>query len=165
MKILVLALALMLPAISYANEVEVVRISPKYCVQGEHRQPNGFFSLYVFCDDALGTNVALFAKDMDNPLVGASDTYDLGRRFWQGEEWAYDVVSFAWLNKRELILSTAAIYGTGSVYILDLPNKTARNIFKGTGAVVEIKKVTKDSVRIEMEGPKDTFISKQIPLN
>jgi len=31
--------------------------------------------------------------------------------------------------------------------------------------VVEIKKVTKDSVRIEMEGPKDTFISKQIPLN
>jgi hypothetical protein len=83
-----------------------------------HAQPKGPFALYVFCDDALGSNVAVVLKKLHNPLSGK---YSREKRFWQGEQWAKDVTSYAWLEDgKHLLLATSYIYGTGSVYLLNL---------------------------------------------
>jgi hypothetical protein len=101
---------------------------------------------------------------MHNPVLGPSANYDLGRRFWQGEPWSYDVISFAWLNESQLLLSTSGIYGSGSVYVLNLLEKTSKVIYKDPGAVIEIREVGSDYVLIEMEGPNSTIISKRIAM-
>ncbi len=163
MKKLILILALLIPSLCYAK-IEVTQISGRYCKQGEYQQPNGYFSIYVFCDDALGTNIAVFAKDMHNPVLGPSRQYDLGKRFWQGEPWSYDAISFAWLDKSKLLLSTSGIYGSGSVYILNLLEKESNVIYKDPGAVIEINEVGNDYVLIEMEGPDNTIIKKRIAM-
>ena len=96
----------------------IVEVFPRVCSPNIHEQPNGPFALYVFCDDALGTNVAVFLKKLDNPLSGK---YELGKRFWQGEPWANDVTAYAWLKDgKHMLVTTSYIYGTGSVYLLNL---------------------------------------------
>lgn len=106
---------------------EAVQISPKFCKPDVHRQPEGVFSLYVFCDDALGTNVAVYLHKLGAPLSGK---YDLGTRFWQGEKWSYDVTSYSWIGMNELLLTTSAIYGSGSVYLLELETQTHKEVLK-----------------------------------
>ena len=65
--------------------------------------------MHIFCDGALGTNIAVYLDEMDAPLA---EKYELGKRFWQSQEWANDVVSFAWLkNGAEILVSTSHIYG------------------------------------------------------
>ena len=97
---------------------DIVEVFPRVCSPNIHEQPNGPFALYVFCDDALGTNVAVFLKKLHNPLSGK---YTLGRRFWQGEPWANDVTTYAWLRDgKHMLVATSYIYGTGSVYLLNL---------------------------------------------
>ncbi len=164
MKTLVLSLFLLISGFCNAADISVVQVSPNVCKQGEYKQPDGYFSIYVFCDDALGTNIAVFARDMHNPILGPSNQYDLGRRFWQGESWSYDVVSFSWLNKSKLLLSTSNIYGSGSVYILNLYEKTERVLYKEPGAVIRIKEVFKDNVVIEFEGENNRVFSKKIAM-
>ena len=163
MKKLILILTLLITSLCYAG-VDVVQVYPKVCKQGEHKQPYGYFSVYVFCDDALGSNIAIFAREIHNPVLGPSANYDLGKRFWQGEPWSYDVVSFAWLSESQLLLSTSGIYGSGSVYVLNLYEKKYKEIYKDPGAVIEIKEVGKDYVLIEMEGPNNTVIKKRISM-
>ena len=75
-----------------AQAEEVVSVYSGSCISGIHKQPQGIFALHVFCDDALGTNVAGFYDDLGAPFSGK---YNLGKRFWQGEEWNYDVTSFS----------------------------------------------------------------------
>ena len=87
------------------------------CNHGVFKQPKGLFAVYVFCDDALGTNIAVFIDHIGAPLTGK---YNLGKRFWQGEEWNYDVTSFSWLPDNHLLLATSGIYGTGKIYKLNL---------------------------------------------
>jgi hypothetical protein len=72
-----------------------VQVSAKYCKPGPQFQVPGPFAIYVFCDDALGTNIAVFLNDLGAPL---RNKYDLGKRFWQGEPWSYDVTSSAWIS-------------------------------------------------------------------
>jgi len=100
-----------------ATAGEVVQISAKFCTPDMHKQPKGLFALYVFCDDALGTNVAVYIRSLGAPVA---EKYDLGKRFWQGEKWSYNVTSYSWINENHLLLATSYIYGTGAVYLLDL---------------------------------------------
>lgn len=102
-----------------AEEVET--IDGANCRQGIHKQPGGIFAIHVFCDDALGTNVAIFINHLGAPISGK---YDLGKRFWQAEEWSYDVTSFSWLEENRLLLATSHVYGSGKVYRLDLESQT-----------------------------------------
>ena len=118
MRILAILLSFLLFAItSQTIAGDVVQISPKHCKPDIHKQPKGNFALYVFCDDALGTNVAVYIRKLDAPITGK---YDLGKRFWQGGKWGYDVTSYTWVNENYLLLATSYIYGTGAVYLLDL---------------------------------------------
>src|SRR5436190_23049912 len=82
----------------------VVQVAAKECVQKLYKQPaDGPFSVFVFCDDALGVNIGVI-----NTAGGAGpgaiqlspppewSKWDVNDRFWQKSEWATDVTSFAW---------------------------------------------------------------------
>jgi len=88
-KILALTITLLFSSQVLA-ENKVTQIYAKVCSQGIYEQPSGKFAIHVFCDDALGTNIAVFLNKMGAPI---HQEYDLGNRFWQSEEWAYDVMS------------------------------------------------------------------------
>ena len=100
---------------------DIVSIYGEECKPGVHKQPRGPFALHVFCDSALGTNIAVFYENLGAPLAGK---YYLGKRFWQGEEWNYDVTSYSWLKENYLLLATSHIYGSGAVFKLNLEAQT-----------------------------------------
>ena len=147
MKIIAILFILVL-SLDAVADIDVKVISPKYCRQGEHVQPQSSFAIYVFCDDALGTNIAVFLKELGAPFEG---DYELGKRFWQGQEWAYDVTSYSWLQRNKLLIATSAIYGSGSVYLLDLEKKSFRVLKKIDGSVIELVSVSKSIVTIRYE--------------
>ena len=127
MKYIILLIALAFAGLTHAESVSVVQISPKYCKEGVHKQPKGQFALYVFCDDALGTNVSIFLSDLGAPLRGS---YRLTKRFWQSDEWGADVTSFSWLpSNKYLLLSTSAVYGSGKVYKLNLESQASEVVY------------------------------------
>ncbi len=144
---LLLTIMLLSSGLSVA-EINITPIHPKVCKQGVHEQPNGLFAIYVFCDDALGTNIAVFLNKMRAPVV---QNYNLGNRFWQNQEWSLDVISFAWLPDNMILLSTSAINGTGSVYLLNPAQKVARVLVNIEGAVIELLSVEGDKISIRYE--------------
>lgn len=133
-----------------AHAQDIVEVAGPACKPGVHDQPHGPFALQIFCDDALGTNVAVLLKSLGVPVAGP---YDLGKRFWQGQKWSYDVTSYAWLPDGRLLLATSVIYGAGAVYVLNVEKQKAKialaqqkdgcvptlKAIKGTRAVVEVK--------------------------
>jgi hypothetical protein len=130
-----------------AQAESVESVYAQNCNQGTHQQPEGVFAIYVFCDDALGTNVAVFMQHIGAPLFG---DYKLGKRFWQDEEWSYDVTSFSWLKDNRLLLATSSIYGSGKVFLLDLENQAYRVFREGneSDCLTHIKSIADKVVKI-----------------
>ena len=150
MRLIHLAAIILIFGVSTANAQSPTQITGSVCKPGVHEQPQGTFALYAFCDDALGTNVAVFLKDLGAPLSGP---YDLGKRFWQGEEWSNDVTSYAWLPDGQLLLATSAIYGTGAVYVLDLEKQRSKIALKPQGDSCQpiLKSIKGNRVKVEIE--------------
>lgn len=133
-----------------AHAEEVVNVSGSNCKAGAHENQQSAFALYVFCDDALGTNVAVFRKDIGAPSEGP---YDLGKRFWQGQKWSYDVTSYAWLKDGRLLLATSEVYGSDAVYVLDVENQKAKVVLapKEDGCLPTLKSVEGNHAKVEMK--------------
>src|SRR5476651_1216798 len=90
----------------------VENIGGRTCKGGTHKQPHGPFAVFVFCDDALGTNIAICYFDLGDPRF---EKWTLTRRFWQSDDWGADVRSIAWVpNHNSLVVTTCEIYGTGA---------------------------------------------------
>lgn len=54
----------LLAAPSLAGETDIVNVFGQRCIHGLHPQPNsGPFSVFVFCDDALGTNIGVILTE------------------------------------------------------------------------------------------------------
>ena len=136
--------------VAYAESIQIIKISPEYCKEGVYKQPKGLFAVYVFCDDALGTNISVFLDDLGAPLRGP---YRLTNRFWQSDSWGADVTSFAWLLDNEsIVISTSAIYGTGKVYKLNVESQRSEVIYtppKGT-CLTEIDKKSQEKMKIQV---------------
>jgi len=138
---------LSLPQVIFAEDI--VNVIGQDCEHGVYKQPEGPFAVYVFCDDALATNIAVYLDRLGAPLSGS---YKLGKRFWQNEEWVHDVTSFAWLKNNHLLLATSQIYGTGAIYKLDL-SKQKYEIVRPSdndGCVLQLHSVQKDLVKLEI---------------
>ena len=99
------------------------------CKHGLHPQPNnGPFSIFLFCDDALGANIGIILTERGagpgNIPLSEDRTWgkwDVNDRFWQDRKWATDVISFAWSpSNRYLYVLTEEIYGDQGLYRLDL---------------------------------------------
>ena len=159
-RIFVLTLASLL-SYKVLAESKVTQVHARVCSQGVYEQPGGQFAIHVFCDDALGTNIAIFLNKMGAPVY---HEYDLGSRFWQSEEWAYDVMSFSWLADGKLLLSTSAIYGSGSVYVLDPGKKQSEVLLKVDDALIELVSVEDHEVKIRYQTELNKYEYKTIGM-
>ena len=135
-RMLATLLLLLSPVVVLGTEL-LTRASGKNCVHGLHQQPpGGPFSVFLFCDDAAGSNIGVV-----NALPGAGpgkidlgelkewNNWDVNSRFWQDKEWATDVTSFAWSpDLKFLYVATGEVYGTGSLYKLDLVARTSKKL-------------------------------------
>jgi hypothetical protein len=150
MKSIILISLLSFSGLTFGEPVSVIPLSAKHCTEGEHQQPEGPFVIYVFCDDALGTNISVFLKELGAPFMGA---YRLTKRFWQSDEWGADVTSFAWLpNNKSILISTSAIYGSGKVYKLDLESQKESVIYSPnqTTCLTEITKSSNNKLPLKI---------------
>lgn len=163
----------------------VVQAQNQDCKHGLHHHPNnGPFSIFVFCDDALGTNIGLILTE---PGAGPGKLklegtkiwdWQVNNRFWQLQEWSSDVTSFAWSpDFRYLYIATSSVYGDGSFFRLDLKNRTSKRLIPDKKAkyfnslknksirtrIVGIdKNLDKITVEIEAYWPNEETIAKEI---
>ena len=138
----------------------LVQARQKPCQHGLHAQPKGGpFSVFLFCDDALGSNIGVILTEPGAgpgkiELSGTKvwDKWDTNNRFWQETKWATDVVNFAWSPSfRYIYVATSGIYGDGGFFKLDLkerlserllPKSSAKYSFElGGGHLTKIEKV------------------------
>ena len=118
-----------------ADVFKPIEIGPKECKQQIYHQPNGPFALNVFCEDALGSHIGIvYYKNMSQPI---KDAWQITDRYWQLSEWGSDATSFCWdPSGNYLFISTSAIYGSGKVFVLDLYNRIATEIFPKNKSVL-----------------------------
>ncbi len=72
----------------------IINFSGESCPHGLHHQPNGAFEVIVFCEDALGTSLAVVCYDAgkcDRLLdvkSGEAMGWEIADRVWQQAPWA-----------------------------------------------------------------------------
>jgi hypothetical protein len=166
---IVFLIFILVHGISFSQDSSSYLIQPQIenCQHGLHAQPNGGpFSVFLFCDDALGSNIGVI---LTQPGAGPGkikltadqswDQWNTNDRFWQDKLWATDVVNFLWSpSLRYLYVATSGIYGNGGFFKLDLQAcvfecvlpDTSANYFSGlkTGYLTSIEKVDTKNERI-----------------
>ena len=98
------------------------------CKDGVVAAPNGPFAVWVFCEDTLGTQIAVvYARNMGAPNDGP---WGLNNRFWQDGAWTSEVQTFAWSpDGTSLFVSTGAVYGSSGLFgVLPKVLLTARSL-------------------------------------
>jgi hypothetical protein len=97
------------------------------CPAGIHHQPNGPFAVVLFCEEALGTYLAVvYIEPMGAPST-PNGKWGLNDRYWHDAEWGADVTGFRWSKDvTRLSVSTSSIYGSGGFFELDLQVRTAK---------------------------------------
>jgi hypothetical protein len=135
-RIITTLVLLLSPFVASGAEL-LTKASGRNCVHGLHHQPpGGPFSVFLFCDDAGGSNIGVISTE---PGAGPGKidlgeskewkNWDVSNRFWQDPKWATDVTSFAWSpDLRFLYVATGEVYGTGSLYRLDLVARTSKKL-------------------------------------
>lgn len=151
---------LILPA--YAENLSyLVEASGHDCKHGLHHQPSGTFAVFLFCDDALGSNIGvILTKPGVGPIEGLPNSkWGLLHRFWQDEKWSADVVNFAWSPSGiYLYVATQEIYGDGGLFKFNLERQTFIRIFPDTNDI-KIKAVTDGYyTKIEKINIKENYI-------
>ncbi len=152
----------LLPNICNAADRSYENIFPKVCVDGPHKQPNGEFAVYVFCDDAQGTNIAIFHGYPGDSLF---EKWPINRRFWQGEPWTLDVSSIGWVpNKNLLVVATSEIYGEGSIYLLDLEKQKFKVLLVPKDCGASILAISETTVTIGFNNCSNEEVTKKVVL-
>lgn len=117
--------ALTSDATAPVKSAPVVRLDRGNCHDGLKMLGDGPFGLLTSCEDALGDYITVvYMSPMSRPNTGGWSIED---RCWHEEAWNSDVTSYAWDGSaRVLIVATSQIFGSGSVYALDLIAKKPR---------------------------------------
>ncbi len=113
----------------------IINFSGESCPHGLHHQPNGPFAVIVFCEDALGTSLAVVCYDAGkcdrvlNVQSGEAMGWEIADRVWQQAPWAADVTSIAWSPSGQyLYVASGEVYGAGGLFQLDLGRRAATQI-------------------------------------
>ena len=115
----------------------LIQAQSKNCQHRLHPQPNkGPFSVFLFCDDALGSNIGVILTEPGGGPGALKRTGDMvwnkwytNDRFWQDKLWATDVVNFLWSpSLHYLYVATSGIYGDGGFFKLDLKERSSSRL-------------------------------------
>ena len=157
----IFSLALM-SAAAYGADTSIENIAGTACRTGVHQQTKGPFAVFVFCDDAEGTNIAVFYSELGDPRF---EKWTLTRRFWQSEKWGADVQSIAWMpNRNLLVVATSEMYGTGAVYLLDLERQTAVTLAELQACESQIQSISDHAVSVAVSDCEHTTPSRMLVL-
>jgi hypothetical protein len=126
----------LIPAAIFAQTFIPYLIQAQFenCQHRLHPQPDkGPFSVFLFCDDALGSNIGVILTEPGGgpgamKLTGDMvwDKWYTNDRFWQDKLWATDVVNFLWSpSLRYLYVATSGVYGDGGFFRLDLMKRSS----------------------------------------
>jgi hypothetical protein len=147
---------------SVHRPAKIESISGVACKRGSHIQPQGPFGVYVFCDDALGTNIAVFYPELGEPRF---EKWTLTRRFWQDGPWSADVSALGWVpNRNLLVVTTSEIYGTGAVYLLNLEIQIYTELGYTSDCSSAILALTEVSVTVGLSNCEDSKPSRKMEL-
>lgn len=163
MRHLFLLLSLFVPPLSgFAAPPKIEAVAGPSCKDGVHKQPRGPFGVYVFCDDALGTNIAVFYPQLGDPRY---EKWTLTRRFWQDAPWSADVHSLGWVpNRNLLVVTTSEIYGAGSVFLLDLEKQTSEVLASTEDCGSSIVALSESSVTVGLNNCEDAKPFKKVEV-
>lgn len=132
-----------LPCQTWAESEQIWSNIQGKCEHGIHHQPNGPMAAMLFCEDAVGNYIGLIYYDVmeqpapadflrrlnENEKTTFYKIWSLGNRMWQNPLWASDVTSYAWgTDGTKFYISTSGIYGSGSLYELDMVRKQHKQI-------------------------------------
>jgi hypothetical protein len=99
--------------------------SPGDCPHGLHQAPQGPFAVMLYCEDALGTYLAVIRFESIGSPVTENGRWSLNNRYWHDATWGSDITGFKWINHgAELVVSTSPAYGSGGLFVLDLEART-----------------------------------------
>lgn len=140
---LIIVLAVICMSTPVSAEERLVDASHAKCKHGLHTQPNkGPFSIFLFCDDALGSNIGIILTERgagpgNVPLneMKVWPNWEPTKRFWQDDKWAADVINFAWgPSQRYMYVATSGIYGDGGFFKIDLREHSYQRLLPNGGA-------------------------------
>jgi hypothetical protein len=102
-------------------------LEPMNCDPGLRPQPGGPYAALVFCENALGAQLAVVRlAPLETTAEGA---WNSRRLIWQDESWSADITSFAWTpDGKRLFVATAEGSGAGGLYELELLTRQARQV-------------------------------------
>lgn len=130
---------------------DVVNVFAGRCEHGILSQERSDFAVFVFCDDALGTQIGvIYQKRGVGPVERGSEWSNVNR-FWQEGTWMIDVRQVVWSTSGAfLYVVTSKAYGDNSLYELDLRKRNARKLFDGTSDALPLS--------IELGGPNQIVV-------
>ncbi|BDQ34564.1 hypothetical protein [Pseudodesulfovibrio portus] len=133
-----------------AEAAEIVDVSPVHCRHGLHQPDGGKFAVFVFCDDALGTQLGIIYTQPGVGPVEPSSEWSNGNRFWQEGEWVYDAINLLWSPSGDyLYVTTEGVYGFNGFYELDLRKRAATKLLSGSdGGDLRIEAVENGFVEV-----------------
>jgi hypothetical protein len=150
------------PFLTHAGVAKIENVAGRACSNGAHVQPQGPYGVFVFCDDAVGTNIAVYYAQLGEPKY---EKWTLTRRFWQDEPWAADVSALGWVPGRNLlVVTTSEIYGAGAVFLLNLDVETYEKLGSTNDCGSKILDLTEDSVTVGLNNCEDSKPSKNITM-
>jgi len=118
--------------VASSADTNLLKVSPKFCKQGLSQPKHGDFAVFVFCDDALGTQIGVI---LTRPGVGPfamKTEWSLTNRFWQEGPWMRDVKEMVWSRSGNyLYVLTSEVYSEEALYELDLKQRKAHKLLDG----------------------------------
>ena len=128
---LLMALALLASCAAGANDV--VDLGARDCKHGLASPGKGDFALFVFCDDASGTQIGvIYVKAGVGPVESGTEWSNVNR-FWQEGSWVVDVSQILWSRSGNyLYVVTGAVFGNKSLYELDVRKRVATKLLDGS---------------------------------
>ncbi|MFK7825047.1 MAG: hypothetical protein AB8G05_12905 [Oligoflexales bacterium] len=121
----------------YANLI--IDLSAKKCKHGLNNPPKGAFAIFIFCDDALGTQIGVILQKPGVGPAASKDQWSTYNRFWQDDLAMSDVIQIFWSKSGNfLYVVTSEIYSDGSLYELDLNKRITNKLIDGKSQKSEI---------------------------
>lgn len=117
---------------SYCYANDSIKLSPKFCKHGLNQPKIGDFAVFVFCDDAIGTQIGIILTRPGVGPVEANGKWSNTNRFWQEGLWMTDVKEMVWSESGNyLYVITSEIYSEEALYELDLRHRNAHKLLDG----------------------------------
>jgi len=117
----------------------ILNVYSKECRHGLLKPAKGDFSIFVFCDDALGTQIGVVLDRKGVGPVESGGKWSANQRFWQEGMAMADVKQIVWSNSGNYAyITTSEVYSDNSLYELCLINRTITMLFDGELESVDV---------------------------